>query len=172
MRKSTTYAKSVVGAAIALLFLNLGTASAEIVFEETFNNYDTIFNNSHEYYEKDYGVPGTGSGQGLTDEVWYGGRFEQPDNGGIANDVAIQENGGYSNYGSSDARYTPVARLEDDAGLLFKLDPEDGIGYENISLSFDWLVEGAQNNPETPGDLLVVGYYVGDLEAASYNSTA
>ncbi|NNJ71010.1 MAG: hypothetical protein HKP10_06945, partial [Kiritimatiellales bacterium] len=111
----------------------------------------------------------------------YGGRFEQPDGGTIGQDVAIQENGGYHqsqyyfsgvNTGSLDPRYTPVARLEDDAGILFKLDPTDGIGYENITLSFDWLVEGAQNNPENPGDLLVVGYYVGDLEAASYNSTA
>lgn len=160
MKKLT---KSAFSAVIAVFLMGLGTVSAEIVFNETFNNFDNIFNDSHEYYEKEWGVPEQGPNG--SDEVWYGGRFEQPDGGSIKYDLGIQENGGYSSYGHSDARYTPVGRLEDDAGIIFKLDPEDGIGYENITLAFDWLVEGAMNNPEDPSDSLVVGYYVGDLEA-------
>ncbi|MBT8042621.1 MAG: hypothetical protein KJN98_05580, partial [Pontiella sp.] len=120
-------------------------ACAEIVFSETFDNYDRIFNNRRKADEKHYGLPRQGP-KG-SDEIWYGGRFEQPDNGTINQDLAVQEIGGSGNW-------SPVGRFEDEAGLLFDI----GTGYRDITLSFDWRTYSAD-----PCDHLVAGYYIGDL---------
>ena len=103
------------------------------------------------------GVPTSGGGNtvnGGADEDWYGARFERPDNGRIVEDVGAQQVGGNTPTGNNP---TPVGLVQDDAGLMLRLDTT---GFTNISLTFDWRTFATES-----GDRLVVGYFVGDLDA-------
>lgn len=142
-------------AAISLLSASPAQA-ATILFHETFEGVDTGYYNascgSHCTHSIQTGVPTAGGGSGINgaDEDWYGARFEYPDGGHIHQDVGVQEYGGNSNS-------THVGLIEDDAGLMFKVST---IGYENITLSFDWRTFVAGSS-----DKFVVGYYIGDVTA-------
>ncbi len=126
-------------AAAAALTLGLlggvGSAAATTIFWEDFNGYS--------YSSDDPGIPQISEG---ADEFWYAGRFEQPDNGSINSDLAVQGFGGSDNP-------TPVGRFEDDAGILLRVP----VGYTNLTLDFDWRTFLAEST-----DRLVVGYHVGD----------
>ncbi len=83
------------------------------------------------------------------DSHWYGIRFETPTSGNsLDGDLAVQRIGGGWNQ-------TPVGRVEDEAGMAFRIDT---VGYQSATLEFDWrtfLVSGA--------DRLRVGYFVGNI---------
>ncbi len=130
--------KKRLGLSVCVLLLGIGlltqhTATAEIIFSETFDNFS---NGEH------YGVPYKGPNG--ADEVWYAARFEHPDGGSIHWDVSVNDAAyPYDHYG----------RVEDDAGLLFKIDA----GYEDITLSFDW-----RTHSTTSGDRFKAAYYIGN----------
>lgn len=140
------------GLALAAVFaLPVQAVTTTTLFSETFDNVN-VFPGTH-WRSGDpqwFGVP-TSTTAG-SDEDWYGARFEQPNNGSIAQDVGVQKIGGGSPYNG-----TPVGLVEDDAGLMFRLDTT---GYTNVTLSFDWRTFSAYSN-----DRFVVGYFVGDLDA-------
>lgn len=88
-------------------------------------------------------------------EAWYAARFQGGSGGTntgtmaeIDKDLAILDVGGGNNSSN-------VGRLEDDAGLLFKLNTT---GLDSINLSFNW---GTANTSST--DKLVVGYHIGAI---------
>lgn len=136
--------------------------AATVLFQEDFNGITTgYFTESCGYgctHTITNGVPTTGGGttvNGGADQNWYGARFQQPDNGSIINDVGAQNVGGNTATGNNP---TPVGLVQDDAGLMFKLNTT---GYQNVSLTFDWRTFKTENT-----DRLVVGYFVGDLDAS------
>jgi hypothetical protein len=82
-------------------------------------------------------------------ETWYGARFDWPDdNSSIDDDLAVQKFGGGTNN-------THTGRVSDSAGMLFHIST---VGYESVSLSYDWRTFLADGNSR-----IKVGYYVGDL---------
>lgn len=85
---------------------------------------------------------------GDADNDWYGARFEQPNGGAVWQDVGSQYFGGGGNS-------TQVGLVEDDAGLLIRIDTT---GFTDISIDFDWRTFSAGS-----GDKFVFGYYIGDL---------
>lgn len=123
------------------LVIFVQTTTAEIIFSETFDNYSSGLHP---------GLPQQGPNG--SDEVWYGARFEAHYDGTIEQDIAVND-GAYP--------YSPYGRVEDEAGLLFKIDP----GYEDITLSFQWRTHNLEAT-----DCLKVTYYVGnDLGFSSSN---
>ena len=68
--------------------------------------------------------------------------------GTIDQDLAVQKIGGGTNL-------TPVGRVEDDAGIVLKINT---IGYTNTVLDFDWRTFQAETT-----DRFRVGYYVGAI---------
>lgn len=128
-----------------LLGIVSAPASAVSLFSENFESY-TSFPTQNPWF--DYVNPGIAKISEGASEVWYGARFETPDNGTIDNDLAIQEFGGGSNN-------THTGRTEDDAGMLFKIDTT---GLSNVNLSFDWRTFLTSTN-----DRFVVGYHVGSI---------
>lgn len=142
---------------LALVVLSWsGCAGAATLFAENFEGYTSF---PHQIPSGDYvnaGIPKISEGaQG----VWYGARFERPDNGTINSDLAVQKFGGGSNN-------THTGRVEDDAGMLFRVNT---VGYANVTLRFDWRTFRAETT-----DRFVVGYYVGSLNfgACSGNGEA
>jgi len=133
------------------LFITASAHAATVqLFAETFDGITTGYSGGD---PQQFGIPTSGGGttiNGGADKDWYGARFEPPNNGTIAQDVGVQKIGGGPNG-------TPVGLVEDDAGLMFKIDTT---GYENITLEFDWRTFSAYGT-----DRFVVGYFVGDLTA-------
>jgi len=125
---------------LALLMVVAGSsvdAATTTLFTESFDGITSGYTGN-----RLDGVPVTGTG---ADQNWYGARFEKPDNGTIVQDVGVQNDGA-----------TPVGVVEDDAGLMFRVDTR---GYSSISLSFDW----SSLLTRTIDDGMVVGYFVGDI---------
>jgi hypothetical protein len=121
-------------------------ASAVTVFSENFEGYTSFPNQDPLFDPINAGIPKITEG---ADKVWYGARFETPDNSGsIDSDLAVQKFGGGSNN-------THTGRTEDDAGLLFKLNTTN---YDAITLSFDWRTFKVSTN-----DRFVVGYHIGPI---------
>jgi len=104
------------------------------------------------FFEDFDGYAGTTTNLGIprisegAKQVWYGGRFEQPDGGTIDSDLAVSGSGGNPAH---------AGRFEDDAGLLLRLNT---VGHTDVRLSFNWRTSGTENE-----DRLVAGYFVGSL---------
>jgi hypothetical protein len=134
-------------AAIGLSAFALSASATTVLFSEDFEGY-TSFPDLIPLFPPDpvnAGIPKISEGAA---EVWYGARFEKPDDGTIDSDLAVQKFGGGSNN-------THTGRTEDDAGLLFKLDTTNR---DAITLSFDWRTFLADTN-----DRFVVGYHIGPI---------
>lgn len=138
-------------AALAVLFSlsGISTAQAVTVFSDTFQGY-TSFPNQDPFFDPiNAGIPKKSEGAA---EVWYGARFEDPTPSTfpqtINDDLAVQRYGG----GTNDSH---TGRVEDDAGLVFKLNTT---GLDAITLSFDWRTFLAGTT-----DRFVVGYHVGPI---------
>jgi len=136
--------------AFALLFglSGAGTAQAVTLFSEDFEGY-TSFPTWDPFLDPvNAGIPTISEG---ANEVWYGARFETPDNGTIDADLAVQQFGGILS-----SNNTHTGRVEDDAGMLLRIDTT---GMSSVNLSFDWrtfLVNFTS-------DRFVVGYHVGPI---------
>ena len=116
------------------------------LFWEDFEGYTSFPSSVPSGTAVNSGIPKISEG---AKQVWYGGRFEQPDStSGIDTDLAVQRFGGGSNN-------THAGRFEDDAGLLLRLNT---VGHTDVRLSFDWRTFQAES-----ADQLVVGYFVGSL---------
>ncbi len=143
-----------------MLFAQSSVHASSVLFSETFDGVfgSTTCSAGHGHgtgdhcsqYRQQYGVPTIATG---ADEDWWGARFETPDNGTVPQDVGVV--GTTSN---------AFGLVEDDAGLLFRLDTR---GYSDITLSFDWRTFKTYS-----GDRFVAGYYVGDLavDAGGFDS--
>jgi hypothetical protein len=134
----------VVTALAVTLFASMNASRAQALFDETFDGYTSFPNQNPHADWVNPGIPEISEG---ADEFWYGVRFLAPDDGTINQDLAVQEFGGSGNS-------TPVGRMEDNAGLVLRVDTT---GYENVNLAFIWRTFLAES-----GDRLRVGYYVGD----------
>lgn len=138
------------GLLCASAMLATGVAQADTLLLETFNG---AFG-PHAPYQERGGVPIIGPDENLNtadgaDNDWYGARFGVGNPGvAIPADLAIQSIGSLSNP-------TPVARVEDNAGILIGVSTA---GYEDIQVSFDWRMFLADTTDE-----LVFGYFVGSL---------
>lgn len=138
-------------AAITLLLglSGAGTAQAVTVFSENFEGYTSFPDQVPILDPVNKGIPKISEG---ASEIWYGARFEDPTPSffpqTINDDLAVQEFGGGSNN-------THTGRVEDDAGLLFKLNTT---GLSNVNLSFDW-----RTFLTSTSDRVVVGYHVGPI---------
>lgn len=136
-------------AALALLLGLSAASSAQAVtlFSENFEGY-TSFPTYDPFLDPvNAGIAKLSEG---ASEVWYGARFENPDNGQINDDLAVQKYGG-----PLTTNNTHTGRVEDDAGMLFKIDTT---GKNNVTLSFDWRTFLAGKK-----DRFVVGYHVGSI---------
>jgi len=125
---------------VCLIPLVSGGVSAETLFFETFDNYDSRPDGYHRYI----GLPEQGAAG--SDELWYGARFAPSDNGDALSDIAVLKAGGKGNS-------TPVGRIENRSGLLFRIDA----GHQDITLSFDWRTYSVNRD-----DQFVAGYFFGD----------
>ena len=126
-------------------------ALAVTVFSETFGGYTHFPSQFPAGDPINFGEPLQSEG---ADNDWYGGRFEVPDAPinsdpieDIRLDIGVQQIAGGTGEG-------PVARVGDDAGILFKVDLTAATA---ATLTFDWRMFLAGSN-----DDLVVGYHVGD----------
>lgn len=128
-----------------LAFAGAAQATTVTLFNEDFQGYTSFPHQAPRGDTINAGIPKISEG---ASEIWYGARFEQPDNGTINQDLAVQKYGGGLNQ-------THTGRFEDDAGLLFKLDTT---GLTDVNLSFDWRTFLAGTT-----DRLVVGYHVGSI---------
>lgn len=144
----------------AALVLGSGfsTSSAAVtLFSENFNGYTSFPNQAPLLDFINAGLPLSSEGaQG----IWYGARFEDPDLGSgsaasIASDLAVQRFGDASGLACFSGNCTPTGRVEDDAGLLFKVNTTNMTG---ITLDFDWRTFSTSTN-----DKVVVGYRVGSI---------
>lgn len=141
---------------LAALTLLLGlsaasSAQAVTLFSENFEGY-TSFPDLIPVLPPDPVNAGIAKLSEGASEVWYGARFETPDNNGsIDSDLAIQKFGG-----PLTTNNTHTGRVEDDAGMLFKINTT---GMNNVNLSFDWRTFLTINNK----DRFVVGYHVGSI---------
>ncbi len=136
-----------------LLLLGAVPATAETLFWEDFDGYTYFPSQAPSNDFINPGIPKISEG---ADEFWYAGRFEYFDNGTINQDIAVQKCGDYTGSNchlGSPGNNTPVGRVEDEAGILFRIDS----GYTDIMLSFEWRTFSAGTN-----DRFVAGYYVGD----------
>ena len=126
---------------ICLILPVSGLVRAETIFLETFNNYDSRPNG----YQRHFGLPE----QGMTgsDEFWYGARFASSAEESALAGISVLKAGGKDNS-------TPVGRVENMTGLLFKISN----GHQDITLSFDWRTYSVNRD-----DQLVAGYFIGDL---------
>ncbi len=127
-------------AALFLSTASISQAAVVSLFDEDFEDYTSFPNQAPRGDRINRGIPKISEG---AKGIWYGARFETPDNGTINQDLAVQKIGGGSNN-------TRTGRAEDDAGLLIKLDTT---GLQDIKLDFDWRTFLAGTN-----DRFVVGY--------------
>jgi hypothetical protein len=142
--------------ALGILLLLAGPARATTIFSEDFDGYTSFPAEIPAGDPVNPGIPKISEG---ADYDWYAARFEQADSTcsvGLDCDVAVQKFGGGGNS-------TPVGRVEDDVGLLFRIDTTDLV---DVVLSFDWRTFSASS-----GDQLVAGYYLGDIPAPLFGTT-
>lgn len=138
--------------AIALALVACGSAGAAELFHETFNGYTSFWTQDPPGDPVNPGLPQISEGAA---ELWYGGRFEAPDNGTIQQDLAVQKYGGFGDF-------TPVGRAEDNAALLFNVST---LGFASANLDFDWrLFDG-------DGATFHAGYYAGTIGGWSADRT-
>ncbi len=137
-------------------------AMGGIVFSEDFNGYagSPLFPDSANdlgNHRTIFGVPNTADG--ADSDLWLGARFEYPGSGSepIANDIGVLKYGSGGPFGPYG---NPAGRIDDDAGLVVRLDLT---GFQDdVELDFDWRTFATESN-----DRLVVAYYIGgDLGAA------
>lgn len=147
---------------IAALLAAAVPAAADTLFWEDFDGYTSFPKQDPIGDHINPGVPLQSEG---ADELWYGARFQAADSycipsGTVDCDLAVQQ------YGNLTTNPTPVGRFEDDAGILFSVDTS---GYQDVTLDFDWRTFSA-----TSGDMLVVGYFMGDIPTSAFapNMTA
>jgi hypothetical protein len=115
-------------------------APAAVIFDETFDGYTSFPDPGN----TNQGIPEISEGAG---EFWYAGRFGNFTGTSLQDDLAVAKTGGGSNS-------TPVGRVEDDAGLIFRIPA----GFTNVTLTYDWRTSGVETT-----DFLVGGYFLGDL---------
>lgn len=134
-------------AAAAAVVLSMANANASNVtlLSETFDGVTSGYSGSD---PRRFGIPDIAAFG--ADNDWSAARFEQPDGGSPRHDVGVQRYGGAGND-------TPVGIGEDDGGLLISFDASN---VEGLTLNFDWRTFSAGS-----GDELVVGIFVGDLDA-------
>lgn len=131
---------------LALVVLSWsGCVGAATLFAENYEGYTSFLNQIPSGDHVNAGIPKIPEG---TKGVWYGARFEQPGDGTINSDLAVQKLGRGSNN-------THTGRIEDNAGMLFRVNT---VGYANDTLRFDWRAFRAET-----ADRFVVGYYIGSL---------
>jgi len=130
-------------------FGNARTATAVTIFEETFDGYTSFPDENPTQIGILYnaGLPLVSEG---ADERWYGIRFDDPDDGSIDSDLAVQAEGN-----STPVNDTPVGRFEDDAGLVFHVST---LLQVDVILAFDWRTAFAETT-----DRLRVGYFAGAI---------
>jgi hypothetical protein len=134
-----------------------GSASAITLFSEDFEGYTSFPDEAPNNDEINAGIPKISEG---ASEIWYGARFEDPDSGSgssasINSDLAVQNYGDAFSAPCYGDNCTHTGRVEDDAGLLFKVDATNMTG---LTLSFDWRTYSANS-----GDKVVVGYRIGSI---------
>ena len=134
--------------------LPLQVSAQVTLFNETFNGYTSFPDQvpSNDYVNK--GIPEITEG---ASELWFGARFQNGD-GTINSDLFVQKFGDYAGYNPPSnpaGNATPVARFEDDAGIILRIDTT---GYTDITLDFDWRTFQTES-----GDKVTVGYYVGEI---------
>jgi hypothetical protein len=144
--------------AVTTLLATVAPAGADTLFWEDFDGYTSFPAQDPIGDPVNPGVPLQSEG---ADEVWYGARFEAADSycypmGSVDCDLAVQK------VGNLTTNPTPVGRFEDDAGILFSVDTS---GYQDVTLEFDWRTFSA-----TSGDMLVVGYFLGDIPEAAFTA--
>jgi hypothetical protein len=131
-------------------------AGADTLFWEDFNGYTWFPAQDPLLDFINPGVPLQSEG---ADEEWFGARFMLPDSacgdGSINCDLAVQQ------FGNLTTNKTPVGRFEDEAGLLLRVDTTN---YQDVLLEFDWRTFSA-----TSGDMVMIGYYLGDIPEAVFN---
>lgn len=130
----------------------LSSAGMVTVFEEDFNGYAGNPNfpsspNDLGGHRTIFGVPTTAAG--ADSDLWLAARFEAPDDDPIAGDVGVLKH-----RNARRNRFAPAGRVDDDAGLVVKLDLT---GLINVELAFDWRTFATESN-----DRFVVAYYQGD----------
>lgn len=114
-----------------------------ILFNETFNGYTQFPINLPVGDPFNPGMPEKLEG---ASEFWYAARFETGAEA-MVDDVGIQKWGCGQNQ-------TPVGRVEDDGGILFRIDTT---GYDQVVLEFDWRTFNASTDGR-----FTAGYHVGD----------
>lgn len=142
--------------AVLLSLSGADTAQAATVFSETFEGYTSFPTSSDDNsIARKNGIPKTSEG---AQEDWYAARFQDGSgqNGGgtvsgVDSDLAVLQFGG----GTASINRTHVGRVEDDAGLLFKLNT---MNLDSIKLSFDWRTSSVSSS-----DRFVVGYHTGSI---------
>lgn len=136
-------------ASFVLLFLaSLSLESpAATIFQEDWNSYTGFPGSSNDLggHRTNFGVPTIAEG---ADNDWLAGRFEFADSDPISGDVGVLA------VASGSPFNTPAGRVDDDAGLVAKIDLT---GYVDAELSFDWRTFATESS-----DRLVVAYYVGE----------
>lgn len=145
--------RSVLSCAALALALLAAPATAETIFFEDFDGYSSFPSQTPDNDFVNPGIPQILEG---ANEFWYGGRFEVFDGGTIDQDLAVQKCGDFTGFNCQNGvggNATPVGRMEDEAGLLFRIES----GFTDVNLSFDWRTFSVSTN-----DRFVAGYYVGD----------
>jgi hypothetical protein len=139
-----------------VLFLLVGAvaARADVIFEEDFNGYGTnpnfpSWSNDLGGHRTIFGVPSQSAG--ADSDLWLAARFELADSDPITSDVGVLR---YGSGGPWGAYGNPAGRVDDDAGLVFKLDLTH---YADVELALDWRTYATESS-----DRLVVAYYRGD----------
>jgi hypothetical protein len=132
-------------------------AGADTLFLETFDGYTSF---PTQVPPGDWVNPGVPLQSEGADQEWFGGRFRTPTsacnpNTTIDCDLAVQQFGNLTNH------MNPVGRFEDEAGLLLRVDTTN---YQDVLLEFDWRTFSA-----TSGDMVMIGYYLGDIPEAVFN---
>lgn len=160
--KSNTTPKLAV-LAVLLSLSGADPAQAATVFSETFEGYTSFptgsgsdENDDDNSIARNNGIPKTSEG---AQEDWYAARFQDGSGqngggtvGGIDSDLAVLQFGGGT---TASINQTHVGRVEDDAGLLFKLNT---MNLDSIKLSFDWRTSSVSSS-----DRFVVGYHAGSI---------
>ncbi|MCA9405737.1 MAG: PEP-CTERM sorting domain-containing protein [Candidatus Omnitrophica bacterium] len=141
-----------VGILCSVIILTLSAqanATETTLFYEDFEGYSYFPDEYPAFDPINKGIPKISEG---ANEIWYGGRFEEYDDGTIDQDLAVQKFGGSPNN-------THTGRFEDEAGLLFNINT---LNYTDVKLSFDYRTFHTDRQ-----DKVVAGYLIGDLNFGS-----
>ena len=128
-----------------LMFISISAEASIEIFREDFNGYTGTFSgpsNDLGGHRTKFGIPTQAAG--ADSDLWLAARFEYG-GGSIIDDVGVLE------FASGGAYRNPAGRVDDDAGLVIKLDLTD---YTDIELAFDWRTYNTESN-----DRFVVAYY-------------